>query len=155
MTDFRKLLAHNVWADQRMIDALGASCGSEILGEAAHVLGAQEIWLARIEGRTPRLPVWPDLDMDGMCSAAEAVHAGYAALLERTGVDDLTRVVSYVNSAGDSFGTPLGEILHHVFLHGQYHRGKVNLLLRQAGHEPAPTDFIAFVRGAAAATRQD
>ncbi|MFQ5740386.1 MAG: DinB family protein [Acidobacteriota bacterium] len=34
----------------------------------------------------------------------------------------------------------------------QYHRGKVNLLLRQAGHAPAATDFIAFVRGAPAAT---
>jgi hypothetical protein len=38
-----------------------------------------------------------------------------------------------------------------VVLHGQYHRGKVNLLLRQEGEQPAPTDYIAFVRGVPAA----
>jgi uncharacterized damage-inducible protein DinB len=37
-------------------------------------------------------------------------------------------------------------------LHGQYHRGKINLLLRQAGLAPAPVDFISFVRGVPAAT---
>ena len=37
-------------------------------------------------------------------------------------------------------------------LHGQYHRGKVNLLLRQGGHAPAPVDYVAFVRGVPAAT---
>lgn len=36
-------------------------------------------------------------------------------------------------------------------MHGQYHRGKVNLLLRQADRTPAPTDYIAFVRGVPAA----
>ena len=37
-------------------------------------------------------------------------------------------------------------------VHGQYHRGKVNLLLRQEGMSPVPGDFIAYVRGAPAAT---
>lgn len=150
----RQLHAHNVWADGRMIDALDDASGAGILAEAAHVLGAEEVWLARIEGRTPLLAVWPDLDLEALRTVADAVHAGYEAFLDGTRADDLDRIVAYVNSAGDAFETPLGQILHHVFLHGQYHRGKVNLLLRQAGQEPAPTDFIAFVRGAAAATRQ-
>ena len=42
----------------------------------------------------------------------------------------------------------------HVALHGQYHRGKVNLLLRQEGLPPVPPDFIAWVRGVPAATTQ-
>jgi hypothetical protein len=36
-------------------------------------------------------------------------------------------------------------------LHGQYHRGKINLLLRQSGAEPAPADYISYVRGVPAA----
>ena len=44
--------------------------------------------------------------------------------------------------------------LLHVPLHGQYHRGKINLLLRQAGRQPAPTDYITFVRGVSAATEE-
>ena len=34
-----------------------------------------------------------------------------------------------------TFTTPLGEILLHVALHGQYHRGKINLLLRILGRD--------------------
>jgi uncharacterized damage-inducible protein DinB len=64
----------------------------------------------------------------------------------------VTRGIGYTNSAGRSFVTPVGDILLHVALHGQYHRGKVNLLLRQAELEPAPVDFIGFVRGVPAAT---
>jgi len=63
--------------------------------------------------------------------------------------------VTYTNSAKREFSTALGDILVHVALHGQYHRGKVNLLLRENGLEPVPADFIAFVRGAPAATQRD
>lgn len=44
------------------------------------------------------------------------------------------------------------EQLLHVALHAQYHRGKVNVLLRHAELAPAATDYIAFIRGAPAAT---
>lgn len=50
------------------------------------------------------------------------------------------------------FTNATGDILLHVVLHAQYHRGKVNLLLRQTGGEAAPADFIAFMRGVPAAT---
>jgi uncharacterized damage-inducible protein DinB len=42
-----------------------------------------------------------------------------------------------------------------VALHGAYHRGQIAAALRGAGAVPEPTDFIAFARGSAAATRAD
>ena len=59
--------------------------------------------------------------------------------------------VAYTTSAGKSFANTVKDILLHVAMHAQYHRGKINLLLRQAGLEPAPADYIAFIRGAPAA----
>ena len=56
-----------------------------------------------------------------------------------------------MNSAGQSFETPVSDMLLQVALHGQYHRGKINLLLRQAHLPPTPTDYIAFARGVPAA----
>ena len=61
--------------------------------------------------------------------------------------DALDAPVAYVNSAGIAFETPVEDILLQVFLHGQYHRGKINLMLRQAREEPMPTDYISFARG--------
>ncbi|MEQ9104145.1 MAG: DinB family protein [Rhodothermales bacterium] len=66
--------------------------------------------------------------------------------------EHLSSDCTYTNSAGASFSTPVADVLLHVFMHGMYHRGRINLLIRQAGGDPAPADYIAFVRGAAAAT---
>ena len=71
---------------------------------------------------------------------------GYARYLDSIIETDLLRLVRYQNSAGISFETTARDILSHVFMHAQYHRGKVNLLLRQAGLTPAPVDFIGYVR---------
>jgi uncharacterized damage-inducible protein DinB len=90
--------------------------------------------------------------MGDLQALADDVHAGYATFLAGQSESSLALPVTYVNSAGREFDTVVGDILLHVALHGQYHRGKVTLMLRQAGLTPAPTDFIAFVRGAPAAT---
>ena len=83
------------------------------------------------------------------------MHTGYADFLSRCNLEDAARVVTYTNSTGRAFTSTVQEILTHVALHAQYHRGKVNLLLRQAGIEPAPADYIAWVRGVPAATERD
>ena len=40
-------------------------------------------------------------------------------------------------------------------MHGMYHRGMTSVLTRRGGGTPAPTDYIAYVRGAPTATRAD
>ena len=67
---------------------------------------------------------------------------------------ELNRPVHYVNSAGQEFVNTVRDILFHVAMHGSYHRGQIALLVREAGGQPAATDFIAFARGADAYTRR-
>jgi uncharacterized damage-inducible protein DinB len=80
--------------------------------------------------------------------------AGFRAYVQRLDEEDLERTVHYRNSAGAEFDTKISDILLHVALHGSYHRGKVAAALRHAGAQPAATDYIGFVRGVPAATRQ-
>lgn len=151
LAEIRRLWDHARWADQRLLTALGENGGepAEAWREFAHVIGTAETWLARIQGRTPALPIWPD--SSELPAAVGAVHAGYDDYLGRLTEDGLRRTFGYLNSAGQAFSNTVLEVLMHAALHGQYHRGKVNLLLRQAGRSPVPTDYIAFVRGAPAA----
>ncbi|MDZ7780708.1 MAG: DinB family protein [Gemmatimonadota bacterium] len=150
--ELRRLHDFMVWADRALYENL---CRRPDLREAwleyTHVLGAEETWLARLEGREPMAPVWPDLPPDEVDTLRERLASAFSAYLG--GLDEawLDRPVRYTNSAGASFETSVGDILLHVALHGQYHRGKVNLLLRQAGVEPAPVDFVGWIRGAPAA----
>jgi uncharacterized damage-inducible protein DinB len=148
------LFHHLAWADARLLQALEntASPPPEAIREYGHALGADEVWLARLLGRPPRIAVWPDLTPAELPGVAAMIHAGYRQYLDALDDAALGRIVGYTNSAGASFTNAAGDILLHVAMHAQYHRGKINLLLRQAGAEPAPTDFIAFVRGVPAAS---
>ena len=154
LEQLRRLWAHAEWADGLLLAALEQQPNppAEALREYAHILGAEETWLSRLEGRPARAAVWPEPTPEAVGELARAVRAGYGAYLTSLAESQLDRGVAYVNSAGLAFTTPAVDILLQVMLHGQYHRGKINLLLRQAGLAPAPVDFISFVRGVPAAT---
>lgn len=117
-----------------------------------HVLGAEHVWLSRLEQRAPAVAVWPTGDL-ALCRTLGPRNAdGFRAYLDRLSPSDLRRSVHYRNSAGQEFDSAIEDIIIHVALHGSYHRGQVTMLVRDAGLEPQPTDFIAFVRGVPAAT---
>ena len=154
LEQLRRLWAHAEWADGLLLAALEQQPNppAEALREYAHILGAEETWLSRLEGRAARAAVWPEPAPETVGELARSVRAGYGAYLGSLAESELDRGVAYVNSAGLAFTTPAVDILLQVMLHGQYHRGKINLLLRHAGLAPAPVDFISFVRGVPAAT---
>jgi len=150
------LWEHVFWADMTLLPAVLATEDSspEAVREYAHVIGAEEVWLARLQNRSSRFGVWPAVSCAALPAVVEQTHAGWRTFLAARDDDDLGDTVTYTNSAGQTFTTPVADILLHVPLHGQYHRGKINLLLRQAGRQPAPTDYITFVRGVSAATEE-
>jgi uncharacterized damage-inducible protein DinB len=155
MSTFTKLVDHLEWADRLALGALRAAVVPNAKAREiyAHVLGAEHTWLSRIAGRAPVMAVWPSLD-DAACERVGRDNvAGLRHVVDSATEADLARVVSYRNSAGLAYESTVADILLQVVTHGAYHRGQIALLLRQGGAEPAPTDFIAFIRGAPAATR--
>jgi uncharacterized damage-inducible protein DinB len=150
----RRMWEHAAWADALLLAALESMQPPPEAAwrEYSHVLGATSVWLDRLRRRPARLAVWPVLTRAEAATLAAELRAEYTTYLESLTEQALDVPVPYVNSAGQSFATPVGDILLQVMLHGQYHRGKVNLLLRQAGLPPVPTDHIAFARGVPAAT---
>lgn len=157
MDHLAKLVAHLGWADERALASLQGTISppAAALELFAHVLGAEHVWLSRLRGEQPTVPVWPALDLAECARLAAANRAGLEAFVRSLGPDDLRRAVHYVNSAGQAFDSTVEDILLQVCLHGAYHRGQVAMLLRGAGTAPNPTDYIGFVRGVPAATRPD
>lgn len=152
-----KIFTHLRWADTRAREALRDAPGALVeraLELYCHVLGAEHVWLKRIRGEKPTVPVWPQLSVREAAALADEVHAGLDAYVATIGLEELDREITYTNSAGQQFTSRVEDILVHVALHGSYHRGQVAILIRDGGGTPAPTDYIAFVRGAPAATRQ-
>jgi len=149
LIELQNLRNHLAWADTAMLDALVSApeWPAAAAREFAHVLASEEGWLARLEGRPARVTLWPEIDATELRALAADLHLAYTRHLDALTPADLHRMVPYHNSASIAFETSVRDILQHVFMHAQYHRGKVNLLLRQAGLTPASVDYIGFIRG--------
>lgn len=136
------------WGDRQMIAAVhdAPAAKAEALPLMSHVLAAEEVWLARLERRDARLPVWPTLSVKDCQRVAAENEAGYAAFLARIDEGHLSAILHYQNQAGRSFETPVIDILTHVVIHGAYHRGQIAKILGRLGAASPNTDFITFAR---------
>ncbi|KEQ25143.1 DinB family protein [Paenibacillus tyrfis] len=150
MQNIPKLFEHLNWANLRILERLrSGEAGShpKAVGLFAHILQAERIWLTRLQGKdSSALTVWPEADLDFCGRMAEQNHEDYTAYLAGLTAAEWDRVFRYTNQSGKVFDNSVGDILTHVALHGQYHRGQINALLRADGAEPVNVDFITFVR---------
>jgi uncharacterized damage-inducible protein DinB len=151
----QRLFAHLGWSNSRTLPIVSADgVSTEITARFMHLLAAEHVWSCRLRGATPTVPLWAPFDPDLAARLMAANHAEFAALLASADNAALAREIFYTNSAGQSFRSRIDDILLHVAMHGQWHRGQIAMLVRQSGKEPVPGDYIAFVRGAPAAPKK-
>jgi uncharacterized damage-inducible protein DinB len=113
-----------------------------------HVLAARQLWLFRL-GQAVEAPsdFFPrGVTVDELGAQAEAVHAAWSAYLEHTKEDDLARIFEYRSLDNQGFRNSIEDVFTQLFGHSWYHRGQIAMLVRQAGGEPATTDFIYWTR---------
>jgi uncharacterized damage-inducible protein DinB len=147
LAELRRLFAYEAWANRRTLDALAAvaSPPPSALSRMAHVVGAGRLWLGRLLGETPAA-VWPALDLAACRAGWEELERRWDSYLAALAPADLASSVDYVNSRGEPWSSPVGDVLTHVVLHGVHHRGQIAADLRSAGAEPAYVDFIEAAR---------
>lgn len=144
---YQRLVNYDEWANLEVIVALrGASAPPErALKWLAHIVAAEQLWLARILQRDSPLPVWPNLSIDRSEQEVRELARSWRGYLAAGSVL-LEQKVSYKNSKGEPWTSAVQDILTHVFMHSAYHRGQIAADMRQSGHAPAYTDFIHGIR---------
>ena len=149
MSDWKRLFEYDGWANHETLESVrtAAAPPEKSRKVLAHIVGAERLWLWRIERPgTPSPAVWPELTPDECEPAFEELLARWRALLPDVSEEKLAVPVAYVNSKGEKWSSALSDILMHVVLHSVHHRGQIAAELRDAGYEPAYTDYIHAVR---------
>jgi|SRR2546423_6026141 len=145
----RKLFAYDVWANARVLDSLKTSQheNQRAMKLLAHLLVSEKIWLMRLRGEdTSQINKSPASSIAACESLVDEMRAALAVYLSALDSMDLDSIVTYRNSKGTEFHTPVKDILTHVAFHGTYHRGQIAFVMRSEGMTPVDTDFITFVR---------
>lgn len=150
---------YNSWALERFLAELDHFTEEEFVRELekgsgslrdklAHICGADEVWLRRIQGEvSPQFPGIADFaDRAAVTKRCRTVHQEYAKLLDSLTEADLSRTHSYKNLKGMDFTTPLWQILMHVSNHATYHRGQAASIIRRIKGKPPVTDMIEYFR---------
>jgi uncharacterized damage-inducible protein DinB len=144
---YARLLRYDVWANGETLASLTeGEVPAKALRWMGHLVGSGELWLARLQGEPPTLPVWPDLDLAACARGVGRLAERWPRYLERLTAADLETAVGYRNSRGEHWTSTVGDILTHVTIHGSYHRAQIAAAVRESGREPAYTDFIHATR---------
>jgi uncharacterized damage-inducible protein DinB len=151
---FERLLSYDCWANDQALASLEAmeAPPEKALFLIAHVLGAQVSWMDRLTvGRDPAdWESWETMTLPEIRTAwREQLPARWAEFLADRVASDRDRVASYVNFLGQSYTARVEDALLGLMFHGAYHRGQIASLVREAGGEPAATDFARGVRAGA------
>jgi uncharacterized damage-inducible protein DinB len=142
----RQLLRYDVWANRETLRAFGQGTPpAKSLRWMGHIIGAEVLWLSRMRGSSTDLPVWPALSLRE-CGARLSELADELETFDPDHLGPLDRAVEYTNSKGEAWTSTVEEILTHLVIHSAYHRGQIASDLRNAGQEPAYTDYIHAVR---------
>lgn len=156
----RQLAEYHVWARERALVAaaalspeaflrdLGNSFGS-VRDTLAHLYGADEVWLSRWRGGSPRSlpPPGRFVDLAALRTAWAQLDPDFFAFVMGLDAAGLARPLTYQAFNGQSATLTYAQMLQHVVNHGSYHRGQVTTLLRQLGAAaPQSMDFVAFLR---------
>lgn len=144
METIQRMYDHLHWANERILEALKSNENEESIRLFSHILFAEKVWFTRLQGLdSSHLPIWSDIDLD---SCAELIKENQKTITKFLQSADLDSIISYKNSKGTEFKNSVRDVLTHVALHGQYHRGQINTRLRTSGFEPVNVDYITFVR---------
>jgi len=141
--DLQHLFHYNDWANREEAARLGALDVARANRILAHLVGTEWLWLARLRDAEPRLDVWPQLTVEQCATEIDSLRDAWNGYLHDAPLD---ATIDYTSSKGERWSNRVSDVLIHVVLHGAYHRGQIATVVRDAGNEPAYTDYIHCMR---------
>jgi uncharacterized damage-inducible protein DinB len=144
-------ITHETLAEDR-----GAFFGS-LLGTLNHLLVTDRLWMARLEGESPRGTRLDEVlhhRFDDLLAARRAQDQKLIDYVHALSEERLATPLNYATSSGAPQSQPLRHVLAHLFNYQTHHRGQAHHLVGLAlGREATPVlDLLAYQRSAAAVT---
>jgi uncharacterized damage-inducible protein DinB len=160
----RTLAAYNAEMNRRVYAAAARLSDDErradrgafwrsIHGTLSHLLWADHLWMARLDG-WPRPTIGaPDspgyiADFDEMHRLRQTADAGMAEWAARLEPADLEGTLNWYSGVKQrDVSSPRGFIIANMFNHQTHHRGQAHALITRAGEATGDTDLWMLIEG--------
>jgi len=160
------LARYNAWSDEVMYEAVAAlppgeaerprtSLFRNMVHTLNHIYVVDRIWQAHLEGRDHGYEARNTQDHPPLAELRRLqreIDAWYVAWSDAQTAQTLAETVDYTLIGGNRGAMTRGEILLHVVMHTNYHRGCVGDLMFQVSGQRAPQmDLPVYMRESRAA----
>ena len=142
------LLNYEIWANQRVIAALGTldNPPPRAMAVMGHVLSAHHVWFSRMLHEPAQQAIWENIPVSRMRETADEQHRQLVQYVSSLSESALVQPIDYTNSKREPYQSTMLDILTHMSHHAAYHRGQVvQLMLPMLAQAPV-TDFIVWTR---------
>jgi uncharacterized damage-inducible protein DinB len=148
----QSLFAHQEWADAIVWRAVLHAADDQLLREKLYHIhmtqhGFLAVWTSAPFEYRPEIP-----PRDALYAYARSVHdqlRAFTATIDESALDmpvTLPWAPMFTRAAGrEPAQTTYAETLQQLVMHSTYHRGQVNLRLRELATEPPLVDYIAWL----------
>lgn len=136
-----ELFAHEKWANKELLEAAGGKPSERFIELMNHIVFAQYIWISRLKSEGKTAYSWENI---GLSKITNCIQSNYEVLLELIKLQDLSATIKFKNTEGEEFSRSAIDILMHLSLHSQYHRGQIASDMSSRGIEVPGTDYIAY-----------
>lgn len=151
---------YHLWANKRLLDTMQnlpaeyltrevSSSFSTLQLTMIHLLGAESLWLQRLQMNEP--PMFDAEKFKGPFGELAPSVISHNEKLNQWIADQkepfFEHTIAYYNSKKQYFKQPVYQCLLQIFNHGTYHRGQIVTMFHELGVTKIPaTDYIAFKR---------
>lgn len=135
-------------SDEQFARDLGYSLGS-VRGQVVHVMGAEWLWLSRLQGESPTALPGPEdyPTRDAIRARWDEIEALIRRYMSALRDEDMLATVEYRTTSGQPRRNARWEILAHVVNHGTDHRAQILAMIHQLGGPTFGQDMIGYLRG--------
>jgi len=152
---YSQLIAMKRWADHGLYEAVSRNFERLTREESTimlrildHIHAVDRIFQHHLRGlphafRAPRSETLPDLQ--ALAGGTREIDDWYASYVDGLAASDFEQPVEFVFTSGKPARMGRGEIILHVCMHGNYHRGNAGAVLQLKGITPSRdsiTDFL-------------
>ncbi|MFO7525457.1 MAG: DinB family protein [Ignavibacteriaceae bacterium] len=148
---FIHLFIYIDWATKESVKSIKKldDPSDRLLTIISHIVATEQLWYDRVTQAKIPISPWEKYSLDECITQSSIITSKWIRLLEERGEEGLSEIITYLNTKGDKFKNSLMDIVFHTINHSSYHRAQVALLVRDAGGEPALTDYIVYARSVA------
>ncbi|GAB4554954.1 MAG: hypothetical protein OHK0023_25690 [Anaerolineae bacterium] len=153
---FRSLFDYSYWANHKLLACVAVLTDEQyhhrfdyamesVHGTLAHMMAAEDLWLARLQGVSPRsLPPESAFTRQHLPATWASVEAKWRAYLANLSDAAVGQKVVYHRTNGEPRERYLWEILGHVANHGTDHRAQTLFMLKQLGAPTFEQDALIY-----------